>query len=176
MIQPDAARELARRGAVKATVGIEGVGADYDYFRNTKSMFPRAVRGMEALLSAGIQVTINLTLWNRLIEDFDLDRIFSEYLSVYSVSVTVPLVQGRARLNERVFSDLNPMSVARFVQELASLVKVPIDLRIPKCRSVNCPSGKSVHTLLLGQRLQGCLDANALTAFECYQGADYAEC
>ena len=176
LIQADAAHELARRGVVKATVGIEGVGADYDYFRNTKSMFPRAVRGIEALLSAGIHVTINLTLWNRLIED---SRPIAFFLNTYpfeSVSVTVPLVQGRARLNERVFRELNPMSVARFVQELASLVKVPIDLRIPECRSVTCPSGKSVHTLLFGQRLQGCLDANAITAFECYQGADYAEC
>ena len=66
LVDDSVAKELANIGIPRASISIDGATAsDHDKFRKIPGAFNGALRGVEALKSAGVGVQINTTLTRR---------------------------------------------------------------------------------------------------------------
>lgn len=161
-IGSDRARRLAAAGLRSCTVGMEGVGEEYMWFRGGGTGgYGRALRGISALVASGISVTANITLHNRVLgQSAELARDLNG-LGLASVSVTSPILQGRLGENLKAFSAVDQEAVERFADAMAAAMDCPVSLRTPRCNHSSCPSGQSVFSMDRYGRLGECPDVGS---------------
>jgi len=154
------ATRLRDAGLRSATVGLEGLEHTYAWFRGSHG-YERAIRGIAAMAAAGIAVTVNVTLHDRILDEaVGLARRFHGQ-GLASVSVTSPIAQGRAATGEQLYGRMTEQRVAAFANGLAGHVDCPVSLRIPRCDTPSCPSGRSVFSMTSRGVVSDCPDVGA---------------
>ncbi len=168
-IDDDRARSLAAAGLATATVGIDGIGADYTWFRGTASGYERALAGIEALIQAGVGVTVNVTVHDRIIHQ--ATQIAGELSGrgLRSISVTAPIAAGRLTANPDAFTLIDRLSVECFADVLAGAADCPVSLRMPRCDSGSCPSGRSAFSMDRDGVLSNCPDEGAVNVCDAHR-------
>jgi MoaA/NifB/PqqE/SkfB family radical SAM enzyme len=167
-ITPSRASQLRAAGLTSATVGIEGVNADYDEYRRSNRGFERAIAGIEALVDADISVTINVTVNDRVIHTAAEVADLLKSTGVKRVCVTSPIRQGRLQaISQANGGRVTKDSFEDFVRRLRALVEGPIAVRTPRCnRDTLCPSGYSVFSMDRRGRLGPCPDVGAMNILD----------
>jgi Fe-coproporphyrin III synthase len=111
LIGPDEA-ELLKGYGVNVQVSIDGPQAFHDSFRGVKGAFSRASRGIEALVEAGVPVTIVVTICRNNRKVLPWLSSWAEKMGVDQISVSPLLQLGRGakihykKLSEEELSDL----------------------------------------------------------------------
>jgi MoaA/NifB/PqqE/SkfB family radical SAM enzyme len=155
------AQRLTSAGLRSATVGLEGLDDEYTWFRGS-SGYGRAIRGIGAMVAAGIRVTVNITLHDRIL---DAAGAFARRLSALeldSVSVTSPIAQGRAASSTELYGRVTEHRIAMFANRLVQQLECPVSVRVPRCNTTSCPSGRSVFAMDRGGVVSGCPDIGAI--------------
>lgn len=169
-LTPNLAERLHEAGLARCTVGFEGVGEIYERFRGSPGGFNRALRGLDAAIDARLPTTVNVTLWNNVLDQVDeVSSVFGSR-ALHAITFTVPMVSGRASANVGKFSHITEESVRNFVQEVAARVAAPVHLRIPRCDQASCPSGRSVFSVGPNGETKACPDVGALSALDLVRG------
>jgi MoaA/NifB/PqqE/SkfB family radical SAM enzyme len=158
--------ELVAAGVTSATVGIEGVGADYDEFRHSPGGYARATRGIRALVASGVDVTVNVTLHPAILGKATAIAAEVAQLRVGKVSVTFPIMQGRMRNSELSRHAMTSESCFRFAAELRTRVGCPVAVRVPRCDMDTCPSRSSVFSMTSTGTIEGCPDEGSVDAID----------
>lgn len=165
-IRDDYAIELRVAGLRSTTVGIEGTDETYDWFRGGTRGFERAVRGIAALRRADVNVTVNITLHNRILGHATDFGASLSGLNLSSISVTSPIVQGRLASNRDSFTQVSLEAVEAFAEQLAQSVDSPVSLRVPRCDHASCPSGNTVFAMDRYGVVSGCPDVGSTNAVD----------
>jgi MoaA/NifB/PqqE/SkfB family radical SAM enzyme len=163
------ARELVDAGLLTATVGMEGTAEDYSWFRGTISGYRLALSGIAALVEHGIGVTVNITLHDRIIGDALGIAGALRGLGLRAISVTSPIAQGRLVRHMDAFSRLDHDGVERFANLLAAASDCPVSLRVPRCDSSTCPSGRSVFAMDLDGHVSRCPDEGSVNVCDAHR-------
>lgn len=165
-VKPSSALQMSEAGLRKATVSLDGVGTVHDTFRRSRGAFDRSLKGINNLIAAGIAVSVNVVIHDHLLP---LAAMLAEALRPIAFShltLTVPMLNGRAWINADAFQQVTPSSVSNFAAELTDRLKRPVGLRIPRCNKETCPSGRKVHLMTATGDLQGCPDRGAVNALD----------
>ena len=96
LITPFAARQLARNGLDTVAISLDGIGETHDAFRGTKGCFLRALDGIRALKTVGIEPEILTVVHKNNL--FQLDDMYSmlSKMDIYSWRVVNMDPIGRA--------------------------------------------------------------------------------
>jgi MoaA/NifB/PqqE/SkfB family radical SAM enzyme len=175
-ISPSMADALAAAHLARATVGIEGIGSEYDWFRGMPGGFARALSGARAMVGAGISVTANVTLWNGVLNAGREIGYALSGLDLASISVTAPLVRGRLNLHRDQVDRVGLSEVRAFADHMRSTVRCPVELRVPLCQANTCPSGRTVFAMDSEGRVSGCPEGGALNVVELVNDVTSASC
>lgn len=98
LVDDSVAKELANIGIPRASISIDGATAsDHDKFRKIPGAFNGALRGVEALKSAGVGVQINTTLTRRNRRQLSEIMKLSEEIGAVAFHVFLLVPTGRAR-------------------------------------------------------------------------------
>jgi MoaA/NifB/PqqE/SkfB family radical SAM enzyme len=154
------AGDLAAAGLAAGTVGLDGTDAVYARFRGSRG-YARALAGMANLVRVGVAVSMNVTLHNELLAGARKLAAAVEHVELAGITVTSPMVQGRAARNPMAFSAVSEEATEKFANELAGYVSCPISVRIPRCSLATCPSGETVWSIDAHGRLAGCPDVGS---------------
>ncbi len=165
------ARSVADAGLASATVGIDGVGADHDWFRGSRDGYERALAGIAALTGAGVAVTVNVTVYDRIIDQAPELAHELAGRGLRSISVTAPVAAGRLTAHPDAFTLVDRASVERFADQLAAGADCPVSLRMPRCDSGTCPSGRSAFAMDRDGVLSNCPDEGAMSVCDSHARA-----
>lgn len=163
---------LASAGLVTATVGMEGRAEDYSWFRRTRSGYGLALSGIKALTDSGVGVTVNITLHDRIMDDAIGIADAMRGLGLRAISVTSPITQGRLVDHMESFSTIDEGAVERFANLLAGASDCPVSLRVPRCDSSSCPSGRSVFAMDREGQISRCPDEGAINVCDTHRARD----
>ncbi len=135
LISPDYAAAMAEAGLTSAFVSLlSHVAEHHDLLAGLDGAFPRCLAGLDALLAAGVRVTLNPVLaapTQTLLPDY-LRFVAERLPGVRSVSVSAVQPHGRARANLHLLPDYALLGPAvREAQGLASALG--IELLNPYC-------------------------------------------
>jgi len=135
LIDPAYAKELADAGVTSAFVSLlSHVPEHHDTLAGLEGAFPRCLAGIDALLDAGIRVTLNpvtARLTQQLVGDF-VRFVGTRLPRVRSISMSAVQPHGRARDNLHLLPDYDVLSVhIRDARTVAN--EMGIELLNPYC-------------------------------------------
>ncbi len=87
--------------------------------------YGHAVHGISALVEAGISVTVNVSLHDRVLGQANLLARDLNSLGLASVSVTSPIMQGRLPESLDAFGKINRRTAEDFANTMAVLMTAP---------------------------------------------------
>lgn len=155
------AQDFSRAGLAAATIGLEGIEEDYEWFRGYSGGHERALQGASCLIEAGIRVTVNVTLHNRILHSADTFADALNDLGLSSICVTAPMFRGRLENHWAHFDEVNEHAINAFVVQLRRRAGCRVTVRIPRCNSSTCPSGRRVFSMNRRGEVDGCPDVGA---------------
>ncbi len=98
LVNDSIAKDLAKVGIPRASISIDGATAsDHDNFRKIPGAFEASLKGVEALISAGVGVQINTTLTKRNRGQLSLIMKLAEDIGAVAFHVFLLVPTGRAR-------------------------------------------------------------------------------
>jgi MoaA/NifB/PqqE/SkfB family radical SAM enzyme len=160
------ADDYAAAGLRSVTVSIDGVGRHHDEWRGSRRGFARAMRGVDACVSADLRVTVNISLHDAIL---DHPEALAEPLNnrgLASVSVTAPMWNGRMPQNYARVHRLTDARCTTFVDRLRERLDCPVSIRLPRCDRPSCPSGRTVFAMDARGVLTGCPDEGSTNAID----------
>jgi MoaA/NifB/PqqE/SkfB family radical SAM enzyme len=147
------AKELAVAGLTSAFVSLLGINAeDHDALAGLDGAFPRCLAGIDAMLDAGIPVTLNPVIARRTQGRVaEYVRFVAERLPrVRSISLSAVQPHGRARKNTELLPDYDVLAASvRQARKVAA--SAGISLLNPYCGLPRCVGWEDG---------QGCVEAN----------------
>jgi MoaA/NifB/PqqE/SkfB family radical SAM enzyme len=142
-------KELKIAGIRKATVSIDGARPQtHDKFRGKVGAFVNAINGIRSLIEKGIAVTMNVTIHDENLSEFNDIIQLAITLDVTKISFIFPLACGRYLANRKLFLKVSE-NKNRIIDDLYSIAckfdsKLEILVLDPQCGSPECPSNKSI--------------------------------